>query len=309
MTIAIIGAAGAIGRSVADAYHTAGQTVRLVGRNEAPLRAMARPGDEIVRGDVATPEGCRAAVAGAEFAVYTLGLPFTKKDFAAYPPMMTLFVAAARAAGVKRALLITNVYPYGLPQTERVAETHPRNPNSVKGQYRKEQEDIFLAAPGLETIALRLPDFYGPDVPGSQLAMVVDAARKGATGNLLGPADRPHEFVFTPDVGPVVKALLEHPGPVAGAYNFAGAGVISMRGLAELIYKAAGHEPKLRIMPPWMQTIVGLFMPVLRELAEMRYLLETPVLLDDTKLRTLLLAVRKTSYEEGARLIMVKPPP
>ena len=187
-----------------------------------------------------------------------------------------------------------------------MAETHPRNPCSAKGQFRKEQEDIFLGAEGLETISLRLPDFYGPDVPGSQLAMVVDAARKGATGNLLGPADRPHEFVFTPDVGPVVKALLEHPGKAAGAYNFAGVGVISMKDLAELIYKAAGRQPTIRVMAPWMQNIAGLFMPVLRELKEMRYLLEQPVLLDDTKLMALLPNIKKTSYEAGAKLVITR---
>jgi nucleoside-diphosphate-sugar epimerase len=304
MTIAIIGAAGTIGHSTAHAYHGAGLPVRLVGRSEGPLQAMAKPGDEIVIADVATAEGCRAAVKGVDVALYTLGLPYTKTDFAAYPPMMRLFVDAAKEAGVRRAVLISNVYPYGLPQTERVAESHPRNPVSVKGQFRKEQEDIFLAAPGLETVSLRLPDFYGPNVPGSQLAMVVDAARKGATGNLLGPADRPHEFVFTPDVGPVVKALLEHPAPLAGAYNFAGAGVITMKRLAELIYMAAGKKPKLRIMAPWMQDIVGLFMPVLRELKEMRYLFDHPVMLDDAKLQALLPDLKKTGYEDGARIIM-----
>ncbi len=301
MTLAIIGAAGAIGRSTADAYHAAGQRVRLVGRSAAPLKAMSKPGDEIVLADVATPQGCATALAGAGTALYTLGLPYTKAAFAAYPAMMQAFCAAAKQAGVRRTVLITNVYPYGLPQTAMVAETHPRVPCSIKGEYRKQQEDIFLAADGFEAVSLRLPDFYGPNVPGSLMGQVVDAAKRGATGNLLGPAGQPHEFVFTPDVGPVVKALLDHPGRVAGAYNFAGAGVITLLELATLIYKAAGREPKLRVMAPWMQSLVGLLMPVLRELAEMRYLLETPVLLDDAKLRALLPGLKKTSYHDGAR--------
>jgi nucleoside-diphosphate-sugar epimerase len=306
MTITIIGAAGAIGRSVAEACHAAGQSVRLVGRSAAPLEAIKKAGDVIVLADVATAEGCRAALEGASLAVYALGLPYSTRAFAGYPEMMRLLVAAARAAGTRRLLLVTNVYPYGRPVTATVAEDHPRNPCSVKGRYRKEQEDILLAATGggLETLSLRLPDFYGPAVPGSQLAMVVDAVRKGgAAGNLLGPAGNPHEFVFTPDVGLVVKALLEHPGEVAGAYNFAGAGVISMKALAEMIYRAAGQTPRVREMAPWLQDVVGLFMPVLRELREMRYLLETPVLLDDRKLRQLLPDLRKTSYADGARLI------
>jgi hypothetical protein len=67
------------------------------------------------------------------------------------------------------------------------------------------------------------------------------------------------------------------------------------------MFKAAGHPPRLRVLPPWQQNIVGLFMPVLRELRDVRYLSETPVLLDDTKLRSLLPGLAKTTYEEGAR--------
>lgn len=304
MRIAIIGAAGPIGRSIADACHAAGVSVRLVGRSAAPLKAMVELGDEVVTADLASAAGCRAALAGVETAVYALGLPYTSAAFAAYPGMMEDFVQAARTQGVKRILLITNVYPYGKPQAAKVTEDHPRVPCSVKGRYRKVQEDILLAASGqgLETISLRLPDFYGPKVTTGLMDMATKAAAAGKTGNLLGPVDTPHEFVFTPDVGPVVKALLDHQGPVAGAYNLAGAGVITQQDLADLLYKGAGRAPKLRVMGPFVQNIMGLFMPVLRELKEMRYLHETPVLLDDTKLRTLLPGLRKTPYAEGARL-------
>ena len=132
--------------------------------------------------------------------------------------------------------------------------------------------------------------------------MVAAAALAGKTGNLLGPADTPHEFVFTPDVGPVVRALLELPGPLSGAYNFAGAGIITQRELATMIYKAAWREPRLHVMAPWMQSLVGLFVPIMGELVEMRYLHETPILLDDAKLRALLPGMKKTPYAEGAKL-------
>jgi hypothetical protein len=58
-------------------------------------------------------------------------------------------------------------------------------------------------------------------------------------------------------------------------------------------------------MGPLLQDVMGLFMPVLRELKEMRYLHQTPVLLDDAKLRAVLPGLRKTPYAEGARLAVV----
>jgi nucleoside-diphosphate-sugar epimerase len=50
-----------------------------------------------------------------------------------------------------------------------------------------------------------------------------------------------------------------------------------------------------------MLKILGWFNPLMRELPEMLYLQETPVLLDDTKLRAKLGAVHKTPYDEGIR--------
>ena len=48
-----------------------------------------------------------------------------------------------------------------------------------------------------------------------------------------------------------------------------------------------------------MLKILGLFNPLMKELVEMMYLQETPVILDDSKLAAKLPGLRKTSYDEG----------
>ena len=45
--------------------------------------------------------------------------------------------------------------------------------------------------------------------------------------------------------------------------------------------------------------MMGWFSPLYKELPEMLYLQETPVILDDSKLRAKFPGVRKTSYDEG----------
>jgi nucleoside-diphosphate-sugar epimerase len=50
-----------------------------------------------------------------------------------------------------------------------------------------------------------------------------------------------------------------------------------------------------------MLKMMGWFSPLYRELPEMLYLSETPVLLDDSKLRAKFPGVRKTTYDEGIR--------
>lgn len=306
MHVAVWGAFGTIGRAVTGALLTGGDTVRAVGRSAEKLARVFGETEkvEIVAADVATPDGARAAAEGADAIVYSLGLPYSKEAFAAYPPMMETAVAAARVAGVSRLLLISNVYSYGQPQTTTVSEDHPRKPCAVKGRYRMEQEDVALGAHGngLETLVLRLPDFYGPHADLSMGNLVITPAVEGRRADLLGPVDRPHEFVFTPDVGPVVARLLKSPEGWGEAYNLGGTRTITIEEFAKLAFAAAGHEPRVRVAGPWMVRLLGLFSSTMRELVEMSYLLTDPVVLDDRKLRTLLGDVPKTSYEDGIRL-------
>ena len=60
-------------------------------------------------------------------------------------------------------------------------------------------------------------------------------------------------------------------------------------------------EPKLMVAGKAMLRVLGLFNPLMRELVEMLYLEETPVILDDSKLQAKLGTLRKTPYDEGIR--------
>lgn len=302
MKVAILGAAGAIGKTTAAALAARGDDVRVVGRDARKLEDFA--GAERVAADVATADGCARALAGCDAVVYTLGLPYTKRAFAAYGPMMETCLAAARQAGVRSLLLITNVYPYGLPRAPRVAEDHPRVPCSVKGEHRKRQEDLLLSADdrgGLRTVSLRLPNFYGPDARLSIAHGIFEAAVRGKRADLLGPIDTPQELVYTPDVGPVVAELLARPEAAGQAWNLAGAGHLTMAELATRIYAEAGASPRWRVAGRGLLTLAAPFSSLMRELREMLYLQERPVLLDDAKLRALSPRLHKTSYEEGIR--------
>lgn len=299
MKTSVIGASGAIGKAVVASIDG---PVRLVGRDLRKLAGM--PAAELVAADVSTDDGCRRAVEGTDTVVYALGVPYTKRAFAAYPGMMRRLLGAAKTAGVQRLVLVTNVYPYGLPRTARVAEDHPRVPASVKGEWRKQQEDVLLTAHepgGLRTLSLRLPNFYGPGAALSMADGLVRAAIAGKPAYVLGPIDTPQELVFTPDVGPLIAALLRRDDLFGEAYNFAGPGVTTWRAFTEAIFAAAGTAPKIRAMGPRMLRLAGLFSPMLRELGEMAYLQSSPVLLDDGKLRRALPDLHKTPYAEGIR--------
>jgi nucleoside-diphosphate-sugar epimerase len=126
---------------------------------------------------------------------------------------------------------------------------------------------------------------------------------------MVGPLDTPHEFVFVPDVGPVVARLTFTPNAYGRVWHLAGAGVTTQRAIVEEIERQIGHRLRVRVAGKTMLRLLGLFNPLMREMVEMHYLLTDPVLMDDSALHGLLGSIRKTPYSDGVRecLAAVRP--
>jgi nucleoside-diphosphate-sugar epimerase len=104
-----------------------------------------------------------------------------------------------------------------------------------------------------------------------------------------------------PDAGPVIVDLASCAECYGEAWNFAGPAEINTMDFVTRIYRAAGRAPKYRSVGQGLLKMAGWFNPLYKELPEMLYLQETPVILDDGKLRTKFPNVHKTPYDEGIR--------
>jgi nucleoside-diphosphate-sugar epimerase len=302
--IALFGAAGAIGKSIAAALAAKGQSYRVVGRSQASLQAAfgADPLAEIVTWNPDSPASVQAAASGIDTLVYLVGVNYWQ--FELHPQLMRKTLDGAIAAGVRNVILIGTVYPYGRARTTPVSEDHVREPHTFKGRMRKEQEDILLQAHAqgrINAAVLRLPDFYGPGVEASLLHRAAVAAVKGGTADMIGPIEQPHEFVFVPDVGPVVARLAETPAAFGHVWHLAGAGVTTQRDLVDEMQRQTGRKLALRVAGRTMLRVLGVFDRMLRELAEMNYLMSEPLIMDDSALQRLLGTFHKTPYAEGIR--------
>jgi len=301
---AIFGAGGAIGRALASEFERRGIPFRAVGRGKAKLEAAfgQMKHAEVFDADLTDLRSAGAAARGVDTIIYTVGVPYT--SFQLHPAMIRTAIEAAATTQVARLVLVSNVYSYGVPRTSHVSETHSREPQTRKGKFRKEQEDAVLDAHRkgrLQGMVVRLPDFYGPHAELSLANPVFRAALAGKTANWLGPVNAPHEFLFVPDAGPAIADLAACAECYGEAWNFAGAGEINAMDFTTRVYRAAGRGPKYRSVGRGLLKVMGWFSPLYRELPEMLYLSETPVLLDDAKLRSKFPALHKTSYDEGIK--------
>ncbi len=299
---AILGAAGAVGRAAVDELEKRGQRPVVIGRDGSKLEKCFGSRAEIRPADLESEESAAQALRGVQHAVYCAGLPYPQFD--RHPVLMRAALRAARRAGVRRIIVISSVYSYGRPRAERVSEDHPREPEARKGRFRKEQEDAAIAAHEagvFETLVLHLPDFYGPYASNSLAHMMLESLMSGHAARWLGDPDLPHEFVFMPDAARLIADLFEHGECFGRRWNFAGPGAVSGRHFAGLAAMEIGCEPRVLPTGCWMLRVGGLFNPLLRELVELQYLGETPVLLDDGALAAALGPLAKTPYEEGVR--------
>ena len=316
--VVLLGANGAVGRTLGPLLSAHGTPYRVTGRSLLALQVRFHEDPlcehlQIEAEDLAAKNrnAFDRVCAGAGTVVYLIGTALWK--FKDHLPLIDKALTAARQAGVARFLLVSSNWSYDLPQAGRVAEDHPRTPQTVKGRVRRDQEDRVLAAhlPGVfSTGVLRMADLYGPRVEASHLWSVFQAAKKGTEAQVLGPIDRLHEFLFVPDAATTILRLLETDaawsGQTAQAWNLGGPGITTIKEMVELVFSSEGKPARYNVPGALMMRVVRAMNPYIRELREMQYLLDQPLLLDDSKLSALLAegghaGLQKTPYADGVR--------
>jgi|GEM_PF-2027926 uncharacterized protein YbjT (DUF2867 family) len=83
MQVAIFGAAGPIGKSIADALHVRGMAYRAIGRDRARLESAfgANPLMELMTWDPDDAASVQAAAAGIDTLIFCVGVPYDTESF------------------------------------------------------------------------------------------------------------------------------------------------------------------------------------------------------------------------------------
>jgi nucleoside-diphosphate-sugar epimerase len=276
---------GPLARAVVRALQRRAVRIRLVSR--AGRAVGLEPSVEVVAADASVPDQARRACEGASV-VYQCAQPEYHRWPELFPALQRGVVAGALT---HQAMLVVaeNLYGYGLvegPMTEAL----PLKATTRKGVVRAAMTRELLEAhrqDGLKVSLGRGSDFFGPHVSGSAVGeRLFRAALAGKPLDLLGDADALHAYTFIDDFGEALVRLGEHPERSVGrAWHVPNDTAVTSRRFAQLIASAAGSTSTARVVPRWLLSGLGLFVPAMRESIEMLYEFEHPFLVDDSAFR------------------------
>lgn len=239
MHVVVTGGAGFIGSTLVDALLASGDSVQAVDDLSSGVANDVAPGADLVVADAADAAALAPAFEGAEV-VYHLAAhravhrsvdhPLTTDRANTHGTLAVL--VAAREAGVRRVVYASSSSIYGLatqlPTPESVPP-RPRSPYAVSKLAGEQYCQVFTELYGIETIALRYFNVYGPrQRPGGAYATVVplfiDALRRGRSPELHGDGSQSRDFTFVADaVEATIRAGVAAAARCAGGvYNVAG---------------------------------------------------------------------------------------
>ena len=254
----VTGGAGFIGSHIAEALLDSGEFVRLLdnlatGRqsNLPALKGRA----QFIRGDLRDPNTVRVAMQGVEVVFHQGALASVPRSIA--DPIGSLetningthnVLLAARDAGVRRIVYASSSSVYGntptLPKREDMP-TKPMSPYAVQKLTGELLCGVFTQIYGLETVALRYFNVFGPrQDPASEYAAVIPrfltALMQGRRPIVFGDGEQTRDFTYIANVVQANLLAASSPSAVGYAINIGCGEQISLNTLLRIAGELLG---------------------------------------------------------------------
>jgi nucleoside-diphosphate-sugar epimerase len=268
----ILGGGGAIGTELAKSLSDFTNKVRIVSRNPKKVNEN----DELMSADLSNREHVFKAVEGSEVVYVTIGFDYNHRTWKEkWPAFMQNVIDACKKYHAKL-VFFDNVYMYDSNHLVNMTEETPVNPVSKKGKVRAQVAEMITDEFGkgqIMALIARSADFYGPRNDKSALVITVfDNFKKGKKANWFARVDKLHNYTYTPDAAKATAILGNTPDAFNQVWHLPTASTkLTGRQWIELIAKEMNMKPKFMVMPVWLMGIIGIFVPIIRELKEMTY--------------------------------------
>lgn len=256
----VTGGAGFIGSHLVDALLARGATVRVIdnlstGKRENIAHVLDKI--EFTEGSILDSETLARVMQGADYVFHQAAVPSVPKSVkdpettheANATGSLKVYIAA-RDAKVKRVVYAASSSFYGDTPTLPKDETMPANPLSPYALQKYVGERyawMFYSLYGLETVALRYFNIYGPrQDPHSEYSAVIPlfiaSLKKGTPPTIFGDGTTSRDFTFVTDAVQANLLAAVTPGIAGEVFNCAGGRRVSLTELVAELQKQMGTD-------------------------------------------------------------------
>lgn len=301
----VVGATGGTGASVVEELVKRGIQTVAFGRSRQKLEQLrARLGQpehlKIAVGDAFRPDNIVSASVGADVLFHCANVPYHEMVSKLIPLGESVMEAAERLS--LKVVAIDGIYPYGRRQMARATEEHPKQPHTRKGKIRLAYEKMLFddRRSRSKVMIVRLPDYYGPTAnEASYLGSTLEAIAAGKIAFFIGNMRVPREFVYLPDASFMIAELAGREDAYGQNWHVPGAGLISGSEIVRIARQASGIAKPVIPLGRAGLSLFGMAMPVMKEVVEMLYLTEEPLVLSGDKYERWIGPARATGFVEG----------
>ena len=301
----ILGAGGTIGIELARVLPEYTDKVRLVSRTPRKINDE----DELLSCDLLNAPQVSAAIQGSDVVYLVAGLQYKAKVWAEQWPVVMQNVIDACREHSSRLVFFDNIYMYDPDHLGDMDESTPVNPTTKKGKVRAGIADMLLKAheDGLiEATIARSADFYGPGLErnGMLRETVIKNLAQGKKPNWFCSLDKVHSFTYTPDAARGTAILGNAPDAFGEVWHLPTApDPMTGQQWIDAFAHGFGKPNKAQLATPLIVTLMGIFIPIMRELKEMLYQYDRDYVFDSQKFNQRF-DFTPTSYAEGVKTIL-----
>jgi nucleoside-diphosphate-sugar epimerase len=277
----ILGSGGIIGDGLAKALPQYTDKIRLVSRHPRAINKS----DELIEADLTDYKQTEKAVEHADVAYLILGMQYKidvwQRD---WPKVMTNAIDACKKFNTKL-VFFDNLYLYGKVNGWMTEKT-PANPSSKKGEVRAkiiEQLINEYKSGNIEALIARAADFNGPTKNTFLYPLVYEKIMNGKKAQWFIDAKVKHSLTYTSDAARATALL----GNTPEAYNRTwhlptDKNVLTGEEFIHTVEEIYGKKTGCTVLKKWMLQMVGLFVPVIKEMIEMMYQYDSDYLFDSS---------------------------
>lgn len=256
--VLVTGGTGFVGRTLVAALRDDGIATRVLVRPGRAGRALPA-GVDAVTGDLEDPASLEAACAGIDTLFHLAGLahvedspPAAERHWRVNAEGTRHLVAAARARGVARMVLVSSVKAMADPGTGCADEDWPGEPATAYGRAKRAAEQALLEAcgPDLHGVVLRPALIYGAGVAGN-LGRMLEAIGRRRWLPLPAVSNR-RSMVDVRDVAAAARMVAFEPRARGRIYILADGRDYSSRQVQDAMLQALGRRPFRRGVPESM---------------------------------------------------------